>query len=245
MPLVPWTTVEQHLRRNWKPGQHATLLGPNGAGKTHLALQLGEMCAHTIVLATKRRDPLVSELQQRGYRLVDDIDAIPYAELPGRDGGTERHPVHTRVLLWANPQVVGARQRQALQAGQLREALEAAERQGSWCVVLDETMWLYGNLRLDAELDSMWFQARSSKVSVVACAQRPVQVPRQMIAQANILFMWHIADKRDLESLREMGGVVDRDVIVDTLPQLDWNRHEFLVVFPHTGHVARSVAPAR
>lgn len=241
MPTVPWETLERHLRSSWKPGQHATLLGPNGAGKTHLALQLGEMCAHTVVLATKRRDPLVSELDARGYTHVRDVDEIPYADGPNG----ERHPIHRRVLVWANPQVRGERQRLALQSAHIREALAAAERQGSWCVVLDETMWLYKNLRLDAELDSMWFQARSSRVSVVACAQRPVQVPRQMIAQASVLVMWHLADKRDLESLRDMGGVVDREIIVETLPQLDWEKHEFLVVFPHTGHLARSVAPPR
>lgn len=244
VPRVPWTELERHLRSNWKPGQHATLLGPNGAGKTHVALTLGDLCAHTVVVATKRRDPLVSELAARGYVLVPDMDQIPYAEVH-TENGARRVPVHRRVLVWANPATKTAGQRLKVQKVQLQQTLNSAERQGSWCVVLDETMWLYGNLGLAAELDSMWFQARSSKVSVVACAQRPVQVPRQMIAQASILFLWHIGDKRDLESLRDMGGVVPRHIIEDTLPDLSWDEHEFLYCEPHTGFVARSIAPPR
>lgn len=196
------------------------------------------------MLATKRRDDLVTQLRQRGYVLVPSMDDIPYAET-GPPGATRNAPVHTRVLVWANPQGVSVRQRHQLQKVQLRNALDQAERQGSWCVIIDETMWLHQNLGLSDELDSLWFQAASSKVSVVACAQRPVQVPRQMIAQASLLFLWHIGDKRDLESLRDMGGVIPREIIETTLPALDWERHEFLYVEPHTGFVARSVAPPR
>jgi len=242
--MVPWTTLESHLRRNWQPGQHATLLGPNGAGKSHVALTLGELCAHTVVIATKRRDPLVQELQARGYQLVPDMDDIPFAEVH-TENGSRRVPVHRRVLVWANPQTKTASHRMVLQKTQIQQTLNTAERQGNWCIVLDETMWLYGNLGLAAELDSMWFQARSSQVSVVACAQRPVQVPRQMIAQASLLFLWHIGDKRDLESLRDMGGVIPRDIIEDTLPNLSWESHEFLFIEPHTGFVCRSIAPPR
>lgn len=241
VPRVPWTRLEQHLKRRWQPGQHAALLGPTRSGKTHVALFLGEMCKHTVVVATKRRDDLVTELSKRGYVLVPDMDKIPFAEVHG--GG--REPVHRRVLVWANPQIKDEKLRQATQQRQLRQALGTMERQGGWCVVLDETMWLYKNLKLEAEMDSLWFQAASSKVSVVACAQRPVSVPRQMLAQASILFLWHIGDKRDYESLREVAGVIPQDVIVANVQSLDWEAHEFLYVEPHTGFIARTVAPPR
>lgn len=244
MPAVPWADLERHLKASWRPGGHATLLGPTRAGKTHVALTLGEMCAHTVVLATKRRDELVTALSAKGYVLEPDMGRIPYAEIH-TENGSRRVPVHNRVLVWANPQVKDVKLRQAMQARQLRDTLNTAERQGSWCVVLDETMWLHQNLGLGPELDSLWFQAASSKVSVVACAQRPVQVPRQMIAQASLLFLWHIGDKRDLESLRDMGGVIPREIIEDTLPALSWEQHEFLYIEPHTGFVARSIAPPR
>lgn len=244
VPFVPWPELEQHLKDTWQPGQHATLIGPTGAGKSHVALTLGEMCAHTVVLATKRRDELVSDLQGRGYVLSGSMDEIPYAEVhTGR--GPRRVPVHRRVLIWANPQTRSERTRKAVQTAMLRQALGATERQGSWCVIVDEAMWLHQNLNLSDELDALWFGGRSSRVSVVACGQRPVSVPRQMIAQASLLLLWHIADRRDLEALREMGGVVPREVIQDTLPQLDYEGHEFLFVQPHTGYVARSVAPPR
>lgn len=244
MPQVPWPQLERHLRSSWQPGQHATLLGPTGAGKSHVALTLGEMCRHVVVLATKRRDELVQQLSSRGYVLVDDMDDIPVAEVH-TDQGTRRVPVHTRVLVWSNPALRDERRRQAVQTVQLRNTLSAAERQGSWAVIIDEAMWLHGNLGLGKEMDALWFGGRSSRVSVIACGQRPVAVPRQMIAQASLLFLWHIGDKRDLESLRDMGGVIPRQVIEDTLPALDYEAHEFLFVQPHTGFVCRSVAPPR
>lgn len=241
VPTVPWERLERHLLDSWDPGQHATLLGPTGAGKSHVALTIGEMCAHTVVLATKRRDELVRELPGRGYVLVDSMDDIPYAETHrGRPV-----PVHRRVLVWVNPQTKDERLRQKTQTSQLRQALGAAERQGNWCLIIDEAMWLHQNLKLSAELDSLWFGGRSSGISVVACGQRPVSVPRQMIAQASLLFLWHVGDRRDLESLREMGGVVPREIIEETLPRLDYHGHEFLFVQPHSGFVCRSVAPPR
>lgn len=236
MPSVPWPQLERHLRDTWQPGQHATLLGPTGAGKSHVALTLGELCAHTVVLATKRRDELVQDLPGRGYRLVESMDEIPYAE---------DRPVHNRVLVWVNPAVKDETIRKRIQTRRLKQALGDVERQGRWCVIIDEAMWLHGNLKLGDEMDALWFGGRSSRVSVIACGQRPVSVPRQMIAQASLLFLWHVGDKRDLESLREMGGVIPREVIEDTLPRLDYQGHEFLFVQPHTGFVCRSVAPPR
>ena len=236
VPEVPWPTLYAHLRRTWKPGEHVTLIGPNGAGKTHVALLLGDLCGHTLVLATKRRDPLVSGLQGRGYVLVGSLERVPVSG----DGGV---PVHRRVLLWTNPDVRDERQRRLAQRRVLSHALSTAERQGRWCVVVDETMWLVQNLRLGEELDSLWFQARTSRVSVVACAQRPTRVPRMMVSQATHVFLWHVSDRRDIEPLRELGGVVSREVIEANVGELDWHRHEFLYFNAHSGYVARSVAP--
>lgn len=238
VPEIPWRDLFAHLRETWKPGEHVTLIGPNGAGKTHVALQLADLCRYVLVLATKRRDPLVSELRGRGYVQVNSLEEIPVTAQGGQ-------PVHHRVLLWSNPETRDERLRRRLQARALANALATAERQGRWAVVVDETMWFVQNLGLSDELDSLWFQARTSKVSVIACAQRPTKIPRMMVSQATHVFLWHVSDRRDLEPLRELGGVVSRELIEENVAQLDWHRHEFLYFNAHSGFVARSVADAR
>lgn len=235
---TPWPVVYDYLARNWKQGEHASLIGPNGAGKTHLALMLGELRGHTIVLATKRRDPLVQDLTRRGYVLVTSLDEVPLAADNGR-------PVHKRVLLWVNPDTRDERQRRRIQSRRLADALSGAERQGSWCVIVDETIWLSDSLGLKQELDSLWYQARSSKVSVVACAQRPTTVPRMMVSQATHVFIWAVSDRRELETLRDLGGNVPREVLEENIATLDWDRHEFLYVNTRTNELMRSVAPPR
>lgn len=238
VPEVPWPRLYEHLRRTWQPDEHVTLLGPTRAGKTHAALELTRMTPYTLVIATKRRDPLVESLRGR-YFVVDDLSEIPVSADTGR-------PVHRKVLLWTNPRAKTEAARWAVQARVIRQAFKIAEEQGSWTIVLDETMWLAQNLRLATELDSLWFQAASSRVSLVALAQRPSKIPRMMVSQATMLFLWQFSDRRDLEVLREFGGSQDvRAVIEENLPRLSWQRHEFLWVNVRTGEMARSVAPAR
>jgi hypothetical protein len=132
-----------------------------------------------------------------------------------------------------------------MQRAALKDTIETAERQGHWTLLLDETMWAYDMLGLKKELDSSWYQGRSSGVSIVACAQRPTRVPRLMISSASHLFLSYVSDKRDLEPLREIAGVVSPEIIETTLPNLDWERHEFLYVGADTGYIARTIAPAK
>ena len=239
VPEVPWPRLYGHLRRTWQPGEHATLLGPTRAGKTFLALELARMSRYSLVIATKRRDELVQALHGQGYVVVQSLEEVPRAADTGR-------PVWNRVLLWVNPSTRDERRRLALQETAIRSALATAERQGGWTIVLDETMWLATNLGLARELDSLWFQAASSKVSVVALAQRPSRIPRMMVSQATQLFAWQFSDRRDLEILRELGGSPDTKIALeDNLPRLSFTRHEFLWANVRTGEIARSVVTRR
>lgn len=234
---MPWTKLSAHIATSWKQGQHVTLLGKAGSGKTHVALELADSRRDAVVFATKRRDPLLTQATQRGYKLVSSMREVPTTETG--------HPVYHKVVVWPGVSAPNEKARLALQAFTLRETIEIAERQGHWTILLDETMWAYDMLRVRAELESVWYQARSSGVSLIACAQRPTKIPRQMIAQASHLFMWYVSDKRDIESLREIAGVTPPEVIEANLPALSWERHEFLYVGADTGYVARSIAPPR
>lgn len=237
VPFVPWTKLRAHIEQVWKPGQHVTLLGKTGCGKTHLAFELLELRTYELIIATKRRDPLMSDAIKHGFKLVDSMREIPRTET-GR-------PVYRRVVIWPGMNIADEGERQKYQMAAIKDTLVTAERQGNWTILLDETMWAYDMLRLKRELDAVWYQARSSGVSFMACAQRPTRVPRLMISGASHLFIWYVSDKRDLEPLREIAGVVAPEVIEQTLPSLDWGRHEFLYVGADSGYIARSIAPPR
>jgi len=234
--FVGWSKLEQQLDRTWKPGQHVTLIGKTGSGKTHLALALADLRPYTIIAATKRRDPLIQSAGA-SYKVVASMKEIPRTE-NGR-------PVFRKVIVWPGMTEANEKIRHAMQADSLRDTFATAERQGHWTVLLDETMWAYDMLGLKRELDSVWYQGRSSGVSLVASAQRPTRVPRLMISSASHLFLSYVSDKRDLEPLRDIGGVVPREVIESTLPTLDWERHEFLYIGADTGEIARTIAPPR
>lgn len=236
VPFIGWSQLRTHLERSWLPGQHVTLVGKTGSGKTHIALELLDMRTYSLILATKRRDPLLQEAGA-GYKVVEDMNEIPRTE-----NGT---PVYRHVIVWPGRAITNEDDRLNMQRNAIKNTLATTERQGNWTVLSDETMWLYDRLRLKAELDSVWYQGRSSGISFIANAQRPTRVPRLMISSASHLFLSYVSDKRDLEPLREIAGVVPAELIERTLPTLDWERHEFLYVGADTGYVARTIAPPR
>lgn len=234
---MSWGKLESKLAREWKPGEHVTLIGPAGSGKTHMALTLAELCRYVLVLATKRQDPLVESLSRDGYYVTGRLRDIAYAE---------DQPVQSRVVFWPRQSDrLTMPQRLHVQAGQIREAIDFADKRGKWAIVIDETMWLVRNLRLERELEGLWFQGRTQGVSVIANSQRPAWVPRLAYSQATYLFIWQSSDKSDLEALRDIGAGFPREVIEENVRTLSWEDHEALFVDCKRRELARVVAPPR
>lgn len=239
-PRVPWPVLRSRLASSWHAGEHVTLIGPTRSGKTHMALELAELCPYVLVLATKRQDPLVSDLAGRGYHVTADLEELVWtAEHP-------RRPIQRSVVYW--PQFGGkldSPARLKLQAAAMREALDWADRTGGWCVVVDETMWMARNLRLERELESLWFQGRTQGVSVIACAQRPAHIPRLAFSSADYLFLWQTGDAGDLERLRDISAGFPKGMIEANVSALDFRAHEALFIDPRGKELARVIAPAR
>lgn len=235
-PRLDWPTLRAYLLAEWQPGEHWTLLGPTGTGKTHAALTLASLTPYTLVIATKRRDPLVEDLAG-SHKVVTDLKRDVLWTTSGK-------PLHPNLIFW--PQAsdkMTSRQRAEWQAAEIRKALDWADRTGSWTVVIDELMWASRNLRLERELEMLYFQARTQGVSIIGCAQRPRQVPLLALNQATYLLIWQSSDKQDIERLRELSAGFPRQLIETCVQQLSRSEHEALFVNAKHQELARVVMP--
>jgi hypothetical protein len=191
---------------DWQQGEHVTLIGPTGQGKTTLALSILGMRDFVLAVATKQRDPVLYTLEGMGYARVTQFGERPAevapkvvlaAQLPK---GTESLPQQKRVV---------------------HDALTTVYIQGGWCVYLDEVRYVTEFLKLDADVEVLWQQGRSSGISVVAAAQRPAWIPLSAFSQATHLFLWRTSDQRDLERIGALGAHDSRAIAAEvaTLPR--------------------------
>lgn len=235
---VPWATIYSHIKANWKPGQCFTIVGPRGSGKTHLSFALAELTPYVLVLATKRRDPLITDLQRHGYMVTGSLDDVLWTE---KDG-----PVHRRIVYWPQfPSKMPEKQRLAAQAAAMRKALDWADETGKWQIVIDETMFMVESLKVEDEIKRAYYQGRTQGVGLIANGQRPVRMPRLSFSSADYLFLAKTSDRRDVINLREISTTIPSDLIESGLQQLDKQKHEFLFVDGNHDAIAITVAPPR
>ena len=242
-PQVSWASLRSKLAAEWAPGEHVTVVGPTGSGKTHIAVSLAELCRYVLVLAAKRQDPLVSDLAKHGYFITRDLNDIKWTQ---NEKGGPVEPVRPKVVYWPpSPEKLKPRELIAAHGAAFGNALDWADKSGKWCLIVDETMYLAEHLRLMKELDHLWFQGRTQKVSVIACAQRPSRVPRLAFSSASYLFLAQTNDVGDLERLRDIAAGFPKGMIDEAVMSLDYDAHEFLFVSVRDKGLARVIAPPR
>jgi hypothetical protein len=224
-PEVSWDDFLGFYFR-WNQGEHVTMIGPTGRGKTTLALAILPLRQFVMAIATKQRDPVLYQLESRGYQRITSIrDTPPKEAIP-------------RIVLEAK--LPKGAESVADQRRIVKEALAYVYIQGGWCLYLDEVRYVTEFLKLDSDVELLWQQGRSAGISVVAAAQRPAWVPLSAFSMATHLFLWRTSDERDLERIGGLGAFDSRAIAreVATL-----GRHSVLYVNTVEGILVRTQAP--
>lgn len=246
-PLVPWSTVFGHLRREFRQGDHVAIIGPTGSGKTHIAFPVAEIRSHTIVVACKPRDELVTESLARGYYL------IPTDTLGKGIEYVDGRPLHPRVVYWPRlgerarrglPEEAVLRAEKAHQRPRVGAALGYVRNEGKWSIVLDEGTWVCRDLNLQRDVDSALFQFRSLRSSIIILGQRPSWMGRYVLSSPTHLFLFNTNDADDRKALGNVSGV-DSKLVAELVARLDFERHEVLYIDTRRRIMFRTVAPPR
>ena len=228
-PRIPWPTLRAKLAREWASGECVTIVGPRGSGKTHICLHLAELSPYVLFLATKRTDPLITQMASSGYLVTESLEDVLWTA--PHDGDGKPRPLRRKVVYWPRfSDKLASKQRLGAQAHAMSEALRWVDRTGGWTVIVDETMWMTESLKLETELKEMYFQGRTQGVSVIANAQRPTHIPRIAFSSADYLFLAPTGDRRDVFNLREISTGIPGEMVEEGLRQLDRDKHEFLFV---------------
>jgi hypothetical protein len=217
VPFVPWDQfIRQYPLRLYplKEAQHITLIGRQGSGKTTLAVKgILPLFKYVAVMATKAIDSsLYPPLQAAGYRTTDN-PALDYRKTPK--------------ALFKPALASPTREAIASQREAFRAVLAVIFNEGNWVVYADEIRYLADNLGLTTELETLWLQGRSLKVTMIAATQNPVGIPREAFDQANHLFIWRQTEKQRVDRISEMVGT-ESDLIRALVPSLP--SHEALYV---------------
>lgn len=103
-------------------------------------------------------------------------------------------------------------------------------KKGSWVINLDELRIMSDKLGLRSHIETFYIAGRSRGITMIGSTQAPRYVPSEFYDQAT----WHIfGPVRDVKTLRRVGEIGgDTASIMDVVPQLDRERHEFYVLGP-------------
>jgi hypothetical protein len=209
-------------------GEHITAVGYTQSGKTtlmtHWILPAREHC---VVLATKRRDPvLYPTLKKLGFEMTNK---------PALD-------VEERPLVIYRPDKTRRKNETAkdvkvrLRAG-YAEVLGEVEEDGGWGIYGDEIRFLAKDLKLEEELEVLWLQGSSELITMMVSTQRPVAIPTVAFESASHLFLFRTTDRRNIERIAEFEGA-NEALLNWLLPRLE--QHEVLYIETRTGRMVRT-----
>lgn len=224
-PEVPWSELGPdfieawgHDERGKLQAEHLEVEGQSGSGKSYMVgtvLQQRAKRWHTaeIAVLTKNTDDSIPLL---GWPTVDD-----YAQLRKFD----------QAVFWPQTHAQGEEREKYHEAKvfELLSQLWPAPGQSQPCVLyFDEIRYLESlSRRLKKQIRMFWREGRSHGISIIAGAQRPVEMVRDMHSEARWKAVFCPADEADMERFAELlGPHKDWEPV---LRSLDQQRHQFIL----------------
>lgn len=227
IPEVPFEQFLEGLHSSWEQGQHVSALGRTRGGKTTTLVQILDDRKYVVALLTKRHDDLFPLLKKRGFKMIDDLRKRP---------SIDQAP---KVAIHLQPDGL-TKEDGKEQAARISDLLHQVWLERGWTLYLDEIAALADTLGMSPELRSLWKEAGSSKVTIVAGTQRPARVPLEMYSQPRFLMLWGTNDREELRRLAGMNGA-NAELVRDVVQQLD--RYEILVADLWGGEMVRTRPP--
>jgi hypothetical protein len=215
-----WEEFAELFRTAHRQGEHVAIVGQTGSGKSVLALSLCKIIgsrpgrdrrpARVVILGTKPRDETLSSL---GWPVIK--------KWPPAYG--QEH-----CIVW--PRGGSASKETANQRAVFRPLLDIIYQEGGQTVEIDEAAYFEepppDGLGLRGIMVKIWTNARSNKLTLVACTQRPRHVTLSMWTEPSWIFIFAPDDLDDLKRVAELSGA--RDAVLELASQL--GPHEFICV---------------
>jgi hypothetical protein len=210
IPTVTFGDFMTYFASSWNQGEHVTILGHTGSGKTTVAFEILPIRQFVLMLATKPKDKLITASKKEGYHFAKSWPIDFY--------------LYPRNVLWPSIAKIEDIRTQQQVFGQ---CLHDVYSSGGWTLYMDEVRYISETLKLKKLLEIMWLQGRSNEITIVATSQRPAWIPLEAYQSADHLFMFRESDMRNLQRLREIGGV-DRDRLAYDLQRIP--KHDCIYV---------------
>lgn len=221
VPRLSWDDALAEIRREWKPGDHASVTAPTGWGKSFLVANgLLPLWRYVLAVDVKGDDENLVKWAEK------TISSYPSRLDLYRDDGPTRFRVRPGGLGEGARHNLDQMFRAVWRAGSRRKAA------GSWTIYLDEARLISDQMKLKAHLTTLWVAGRSKGITVIGSTQAPRFVPSEYYDQPTWHYIGGFRDKRTLVRMSEIGG--DTDLIAEVVPSLSRERHEFLILGPAT-----------
>lgn len=221
-PEIPWSELGHEFIETWghdaqgRPrAEHLEVMGQSGSGKTYAIATVLQQRARRwdsaeIAVLTKSADDSIPLL---GWPVVDDF------------AGLKRY---RQLTFWPQTSLQGE-DREAFHEARLYELLSRLWRPGANCVLyLDEVRYIESLSRRVRKLVRMyWREGRSHGISIIAGAQRPLEMVRDQHSESRWKFVFPPADEGDMDRFAEMLGL--RRDWAPVLRSLEQTEHQFVV----------------